>query len=74
MSRAMFLSMTSAQATLKCDAAKVGISVIEDLPGTGVRLVCNSVEGAEFMRRKLKSHILADDTVRHRARPRTPLW
>jgi hypothetical protein len=74
MSRAIFLSMTSEKATLKCNVEKVAISAIEDLPSGGIRLVCSSVHGAEVMRRKLKSHVMADDTLRFQWRPRTPLW
>ena len=74
MSRAMFLSMSAANAALKCEAQNVGVSVIEELPGGGVRLVCNSIDGAELMRRQFKKNLLADDTIRHKWRPRTPLW
>ena len=70
----MFLSMTAAKAASKCEAEKIGVSVIEELPGGGVRLVCDSVYGAERMRKQLKSHLLAEDTLRFKWRPRTPLW
>jgi len=74
MSRAMFLSLNAAQTESKCNAEKIGVSVIEELPGGGVRLVCDSIFGASHMRRRLKSHLLADDTLRFKWRPRTPLW
>lgn len=74
MSRVMFLSMPATKVTLKCEAQDVGISALEELPGGGVRLVCKSSEGADKMRRELKTHLLADDTLRQKFRPRTPLW
>jgi hypothetical protein len=74
MSRAMFLSLSATTAASKCEAQNVGVSVIEELPGGGVRLVCNSIDGADEMRRQLKKNLLADDTIRHKWRPRTPLW
>lgn len=70
----MFLSMTAAKAASKCEAENIGVSVIEELPGGGVRLVCDSIHGAERMRKQLKSHLLAEGTLRFKWRPRTPLW
>lgn len=74
MSRALFLSLDEGQVVTSCLAAKVGISVIERLPGGGVRLVCKSGDGAGLMARKLKQHLMADNTIRERFRPRNPLW
>jgi hypothetical protein len=74
MSRAMQLAMTESEALARCEAAKVGISAIEPLPDGGVRLVCNSAEGAELMRRKYKSKIIKVEQSRERHRPVAPLW
>jgi hypothetical protein len=54
----------------RCQSHNVGISAIERLPQGGVRLVCMSGDGAELMRRKLKSHLIAGEVVRERHRPR----
>jgi hypothetical protein len=70
----MFLSLSAEQAMSKCEAEKVLVSTLEELPNLGVRLVCQSVHGADVMRRKLKSKLLSDDTARFRARPQRPLW
>ena len=74
MSRAMFLSMEEADVINKCNAEGVGISATERLPGTGTRLVCMSVDGAEKMRTKLKSKVMKVEATRHRIRPSRPLW
>jgi hypothetical protein len=74
MSRALFVSLDEADVVSKCAAAKVGISAIERLPKAGVRLVCMSVNGAEVMRAKLKSHLIDDTTERFKIRPSRPLW
>jgi hypothetical protein len=57
-----------------CFDNRIGISVLETLPGGGIRLVCDSAYGAEQIRFKLKRHVLAVDTRRAAFRPRTPLW
>ncbi len=74
MSRALFLSMTQADVVAKCHAADVGISDIEALPDSGVRLVCMSVHGAERMRAKLKAHLMTGEPKRQKIRPTRPLW
>jgi hypothetical protein len=73
-SRAINLDLEEGQVVARCLAEKVGISTIERLPSGGVRLVCMSVDGAQLIRRKLKSHLLETDQVRQRHRPTTPLW
>lgn len=51
------------------------MSAIERLPGGGVRLVCNSGDGAARLRKLLKAHLIAEEGVaRERHRPNTPLW
>ena len=74
MSRAVYLSMEEADVISKCEAASVGISAIEGLLNAGVRLVCMSVQGAEIMRAKLKSHLIKGTAGRFRFRPSRPLW
>jgi hypothetical protein len=74
LSRAMNLNMTLAEATAKCRSEDVGISAIEPLASGGVRLVCMSSDGADTIRSKLKSKVIAGDVVRERHRPARPLW
>ena len=74
MSRAMQLAMSENEALGHCLAAKVRVSAIEALPGGGVRLVCNSVDGANRIRRKLKQKIIGTERARAKHRPARPLW
>lgn len=74
MSRTIFLAMNEGEVVARCLAEKVGVSVIEHLPGGGVRLVCMSSEGAARLRSKLRSKLMQDDVLRVRHRPSTPLW
>jgi len=74
MSRVVMLRLDEDQVVSKCAAADVGVSAIESLPDGGVRLVCMSSNGAETMRRKLKSSLIKTDPRRELRRPRTPLW
>lgn len=74
MSRALLVNLDEDQVIAKCNAENVSISVIERLPAGGVRLVCNSSEGAGTMFRKLKNHIIQGEVVRTRIRPTKPLW
>lgn len=74
MSRAVFVSLDEGQVVARCLARKVGISAIERLPAGGVRLVCNSVEGAGEMTRDLKKFLISDTAPRQKLRPNTPLW
>ena len=70
----MQLAMSESEALGHCLAAKVGVSAIEPLPEGGVRLVCNSVDGAERIRRKFKRKIISVDRARAKHRPTRPLW
>lgn len=70
----MQLAMSEHEVSAKCLAEKVSVSVIEPLPSGGVRLVCNSVEGAERMRLKFKSKIIRTEQARGKHRPATPHW
>lgn len=70
MSRAINLSLGETEAMAKCLSAKVGVSAIERLPSGGVRLVCMSMDGAERLRRTLKSHLIKGEVVRSHYRPR----
>ena len=69
MSRALFLSLSEADVIARCEAAKVGISALEKLPGGGVRLVCMSSEGAAVMNRRLKVNLMPDSARRTPFRP-----
>lgn len=74
MSRAMQLAMTEQEALALCASQKVTVSAIERLPGGGVRLVCSSSSGADTLRRKAKSKIIASEQLREKHRPASPLW
>jgi DNA-binding transcriptional regulator YdaS (Cro superfamily) len=74
MSRVILLSMSESEAIAKCLEAKVGVSAIERLTSGGVRLVCMSSDGAQTIRKKLKSRIIEGQVVRERLRPANPLW
>jgi hypothetical protein len=74
MSREILVSMTESEVVAKCEAAKVGVSVIERIPAGGVRLVCMSMSGAETMRKKFKSHLIEGTVVREKLRPDRTSW
>ena len=59
---------------IRCMSENVGVSAIESLPSGGVRLVCMSTDGAELIRRKLKSYVIEGDVTRERHRPVKPMW
>lgn len=75
MSRTLYLALDEGKVVACCLKEKVGVSTIERLPGGGVRLVCNSTEGAGRIRKRLKSDLLDEaEIARERYRPSTPLW
>jgi hypothetical protein len=74
MSRVLFVSLDEGEVVTKCLAEKVGISAIERLPSGGTRFVCMSSDGAERMKRKLKSKLISDTVERENYRPRSPIW
>jgi hypothetical protein len=74
MSRALNLDMDEGAVLSRCQSENVGVSAIERLPQGGVRLVCMSSDGAELIRRKLKSHLIKTEVTRERHRPTKPLW
>ncbi len=74
MSRVLFVSLDEGEVVARCLAAKVGISAIERLPSGGTRLVCMSSDGAEQMKRKLKSKLISDTVERASYRPSSPIW
>ena len=74
MSRTIFLKLNERETVAHCEAQKVGVSAIEALPAGGVRLVCMSSDGAEHIRRKLKTHLVKGEITRARHRPVRPLW
>ena len=74
MSRAVHLSMTETETRDHCTAKSIGVSVIEPLPDGGVRLVCSSSEGAELIRKRLKSKLIKDAVRRNaHGRARSPI-
>jgi hypothetical protein len=72
MSRVLMVTLDEGEVVASCLAAKVGISVIEGLPGGGTRLVCASIDGADRMRRKLKRQLISGSVVRSLYRPGMP--
>ena len=74
MSRVINLKMDEGETVARCLKENVGVSTIERLPAGGVRLVCMSVDGAEIIRTKLKSRLIAGEVKRERFRPTRPLW
>lgn len=74
MSREILVAMSEKDVVAKCQAAKIGVSVIERIPAGGVRLVCMSVSGAEKMRKTFKAHIMQGKVIREKLRPDRPLW
>lgn len=74
MSRVLFVSLEESTVVKRCTAANVGISALERLPAGGTRLVCMSSDGAEAMRRKLKSHLIKTSVTRRPYRPKMPTW
>ena len=74
MSRTLNVTLAQSDVIARCAAEKVGVSAIESLPTGGARLVCMSVDGAEHMRRKLKTHMIKGEVVRARHRPAKSLW
>lgn len=75
MSRTLYLSLDEGKVIARCLTEKVGVSAIERLPGGGVRLVCNSSEGAGRVRSVFKKYLIdAGRIVREPHRPSTPLW
>ena len=70
----MQLAMSESEAMAGCRTTKVGVSAIETLPAGGIRLVCNSVDGADLIRRKFKSKIIKVEQQRQLHRPTSPLW
>lgn len=74
MSRVLFVDLEEGAVVAACLAEKVAISAIERLPAGGVRLVCNSADGASQMHRKFKRHLIEGVATRERHRPAAPLW
>jgi hypothetical protein len=70
----MQLAMSEQEALALCASQNVAVSAIERLPGGGVRLVCNSSSGADILRQKAKSKVIAAEQVRENHRPASPLW
>jgi hypothetical protein len=70
MSRCINLQLSEAEVRKHCTLHAVGVSTIEPLTSGGVRLVCMSRDGAEQIRRGLKSKVIAGGTIRTRIRPR----
>ena len=58
MSRVINLSMAEADVREQCRKSAIGVSSLEVLQSGGVRLVTSSVDGAEKIRKKLKSKII----------------
>lgn len=64
MSRTVHLAMAQPAVEAHCRAKNVDVSVVEPLPGGGVRLVCSSSAGAEKIRSTLKSKLIRGEVQR----------
>lgn len=74
MSRVVNLSMSEAEARHQCTTRQIGVSALENLPDGGVRLVCMSSDGAETIRKRLKSNLIKGDVRRvANGRERSPI-
>ena len=69
MSRVVHLNLEQGVVVIRCMSEQVSISAIESLPAGGVRLVTSSTEGADRIRKKLKSYVIKEEVVRERFRP-----
>lgn len=74
MSRVLLVALDEGQVVAACLEENVAISSVERLGGGGVRLVCNSMDGASRMARKFKPHLIDGVVTRERRRPSTPIW
>jgi hypothetical protein len=59
MSRAINFTLPQDEVLAACEKFSVTVSAIEALPSGGTHLVCVREEGADEMRLRLKTHILA---------------
>ena len=74
MSRVVNLSMSADEARHQCTTRQIGVSALESLPEGGVRLVCMSVDGAETIRKRLKSSLIKGEVRRtSHGRERSPI-
>jgi hypothetical protein len=74
MSRVVNLKMSEAEARHQCTTRQIGVSALENLPDGGVRLVCMSTEGAETIRKRLKTNVIKGDVRRTaNGRERSPI-
>jgi hypothetical protein len=74
LSRVLNLRMAEAEVRDQCQSRGVGVSALEPLPDGGVRLVCMSTEGANTMRTRLKSKLIAGDVRRVELTTRRGAW
>ena len=70
----MNLSLAESTVREHCRTNSVEVSALEVLPRGGVRLVCASADGAELIRKKLKSKLIAGEVERTRLRPPRLKW
>jgi len=74
MSRVLLVPLTEDQVVAACAAENVSISTVERLQSGGVRLVCNSTDGAVRVAGKFKPHVIDGVVTRERRCPPTLLW
>ena len=74
MSRVINLSMAEEDVRELCRKSDIGVSSLEVLQSGGVRLVTSSSDGAEKIRKKLKSKLVRGDVERTPVNPRTWPW
>jgi len=64
MSRAMNVTMAEAEVKATCARFAIAISAIEILPGGGTHVVCVTSEGADELRDKMASKLIAGKVKR----------
>ena len=74
MSRVLLFALTGDQVVAACAAENVSISTVERLQSGGVRLVCNSTDGAVRIAGKFKPHLIDGVVTRERRRPPRLHW
>jgi predicted aldo/keto reductase-like oxidoreductase len=74
MTRCINLQLSEPEVLKHCARRGIGVSVIEPLTSGGVRLVCMSTDGAEQVRRELKTKMIHGAIIRTRTRPHGSRW
>ncbi len=74
MSRVVNLRLPSTEVAQHCLAANISLSVLEELPDGGVRVVCSTIEGSDEVRTKFAKQIIREEPRRKLFRLARTLW